>query len=197
MGGLGSGRKPASAGLVKGKTPMMDAEGRRTQLLAGQMGRTLTVAGDQEAAIETVVRHGRGRHAPTYRNAMLMALSAAGMKQAEIADLVGMTHRSVRTTLYQLRKQGVLADTTDRLQHEIVPDALEALHADIQGPAGKLRQTAALAALTGAGVLRTAEAKAGAVGSIVNQLQVVFQLPEGGRVPEVQGQVVGVPREDA
>ena len=133
---------------------------------------------------------------PVFRKSAIVSLSACGVAHSEIAVLLGMTVRSVRTTLYRMRKAGVLVDVEDKLDHAIVPLAMEALQADVSNAASPGHQKAYLAVLQGRGQLRTHTVGKHEGGPAALQvLNVKFEMPSDGSIPVLNGTVVGVPRE--
>lgn len=125
------------------------------------------------------------------RNAIL-ALTLQGYATKEIAEIMHTTPGAIRETLYLMRKQGEVSDTNDRMDHALVPEAMEQLYQLVA--AGD--KEAILAVLKGRGTLKVHQASptAGAV-AVQTNLVVRFEVPAGGERPVLQGQVVGVARE--
>lgn len=192
MGGLGSGRKPAgSTGLVKAEGVASTDKAWPLRDRLAKRFREAELAGSESLSQQTAGWPGRS---PGWKRAAIAALTAQGFTSAGVAELLGTSAAVVRNTLSYLRKRGRVPGVASRYDDVIVPMAMEAHEAEIADRSSPGHQKAYLAALTGRGVLRTAEVKA-APSVAMNQLQVVFQMPEGP-MPVLTGTVVGAPRED-
>lgn len=207
MGGVGSGRKPAGVGKVRVAPGIALVEGgaeppaaREVALALGPLVEEFATAlelcetPEARAAFGTRTRRGKLWRSPVYRRAAMVALSACGLTQVEIGDVLGLEAGSVAGVLYRMRKAGVGVDTEARLDHGIIPDAIEALHADVRDKSSPGHQKAYLAALSGRGALRVHRDPAETAAGGVAVLNVKFEMPADGRVPTMNGQIVGVPR---
>ena len=126
-----------------------------------------------------------------WRRASVLALTAAGMTQGEIAGLLTMSRSGVNAAQYEMRKRGVGIDGEARLDHDIVPRAIEQLSQKVD----EGDKESILAVLRGRGALRQ-HVSGGEVGrGPMTVLAVKFEMPPGMQ-PSLVGTVVGKPRED-
>ena len=136
---------------------------------------------------------GKGFKRAAARREAILAFSVQGYTQKEIGEILGMTHSAVRNVLYEMRKRGAANDSELKLDHRIVPAAVEQMEAMIA--AGD--KDAIFTVLKGRGLLK--QHTAGPVPSgptMLTQLVVKFEMPPGTtEKPVLQGQVVGVARE--
>jgi predicted transcriptional regulator len=206
MGGKGSGRKaegkeedvflasPEKAELSKDALAVSQLAVVLTRTFADALGAVDTP--EQEAAFAATVRTRRSWRSTKYRRAAVLAMVNAGVRQTDVASLLGISARGVGQILYRLRRSGMLADTEDRLDKSIVPAAIDALEADVLNPNSPGHQKAYSMALHGRGVLRAhTVGKNTAAPVVMQQLQVKFEMPADGSIPVLNGQVFGVPRE--
>ena len=128
-----------------------------------------------------------------HRYAKILTLVAAGYTQFEIADHLGITRNGVARALYDMRKRGVGVDTEVKIDHLIVPSAVEQLQTLVE--AGD--KDAIFAVLKGRGAFKQHTAQPAGTGpTVLTQLVVKFEMPPGmTEKPVLQGQVVGVARE--
>lgn len=201
MGGSGSGRKPKnSAQQVVGLVQVVGSA--KEVALEKRLARTFQEAEEAGTLDDVALKASGGVHrsrSAAWRRAAIVALRGRGYNAERIAELIGGTGASVRTQLYQMRKDGRLDETQDVLNHRIVPMAIDALEADIADPSREGHQDAYLAALHGTGTLSKGGGPRGSgevAAPALQQLVVNFTLPAGVEKPVLNGQVVGVGRGD-
>lgn len=126
-----------------------------------------------------------------WRRATILALAATGMTTPEIADLVDLAPATVKAALYDLRRTGLGIDVTDRLDHDILPEAVTQLSKMVTGG----DKDAVFAVLKGRGAFRQHVAGEGQGRGPMTVLAVKFEMPPGMQ-PSMVGTIVGKPRED-
>lgn len=127
----------------------------------------------------------------TRRTVAMAAMAVQGFTAKEIAQIMNVEPNTVEKALYRMRRRGRLVDSEDKLDHGIIPEAIEQLMLLVKGG----DREAILAALKGRGFFKHHAAGGKETGvAVQTNLVVRFEVPGGGEKPALVGQVVGVAR---